>query len=313
MSTHQIEGLTSWHDGAVKQQILDFVAAVSDPHSPYYVQPWKRVAVFDNDGTLWAEQPLYVQLEFACSRVRDLAVLHPEWPQQQPFQAALEHDIPTLLAQGERGMLDLVMATHGNNTTEEFAHIVSTWMETARHPETGRLYTEMVYQPMVELLAYLRKHEFKTYIISGGGVEFMRPWTARVYGIPPEQVIGSSVKTQFEWRGGKPVLVRLPVLEVINDRASKPVLIHRHIGQQPIAAFGNSDGDLEMLQWTTAGHGRRLGLLVHHTDAEREWAYDRQSAMGRLDRALDAAAVNGWLTVDMRRDWETVFPNRAED
>jgi len=300
--------LASWNPGAVKQSILDFVQVVTDAQHPDYVQPSDRIAVFDNDGTLWAEKTLYFQLEFALSRVRELASKHPEWKTIQPFKAVLENDLATVVAGGERALLEIVMATHVGNTPEEFAQIVENWLATARHPQTGRLYTDMVYQPMLELLAYLQAHDFKTYIISAGGIEFMRPWAERVYGIPPEQVIGSSIKTQFEWRDGNPILVRLPEVNFINDKAGKPVAINQHIGRRPIAAFGNSDGDLQMLQWTTAGSGKRLGLLVHHTDAEREWAYDRQSVIGRLDEALDEAQVKGWTVVDMKQDWKTIFP-----
>jgi len=302
--------LASWNVGPAKQNILDFVQAVTDVEGPDFVPPCDRIAVFDNDGTLWAEKPLYFQLEFAFSRVRKLAPNHPEWRTTQPFKAVLDQDISSILAGGEQALLEIVMATHAGNTTDEFARIVEDWLARETHPTTGRHYTDMVYQPMLDLLAYLQAHDFKNYIFSAGGIEFMRPWTARVYGIPPEQVIGSSVKTQFEWRDGEPVLVRLPEVNFINDRAGKPIAIQQHIGRRPIAAFGNSDGDLPMLQWTTAGPGKRLGLLVHHTDAEQEWAYDRQSAIGRLDQALAEAAVQGWTVVDMKRDWNIVFPAR---
>lgn len=300
--------LPSWNDGASKRAIIQFVKDVTAAGGPIFVPPAERIAVFDNDGTLWSEQPIYFQLAFALDRVRVLAPMHPEWKDKQPFKAALQGDLKTALAGGEHALLELVMATHTRNTTEEFLQAVKDWLATAKHPETGRLYTDMVYQPMLELLDYLRAHSFKTYIVSGGGIEFMRPWTERVYGIPPEQVIGSSIKTRFELRDGRPVLVRLPEINFIDDKAGKPVGINQHIGRRPIAAFGNSDGDLQMLQWTTAGSGARLALLVHHTDATREWSYDRKSSIGRLDKALDEAQAKGWTVVDMKRDWKLVFP-----
>lgn len=300
--------LPSWHDGATKQAITRFVEAVTTDGSPTFVPPAERIAVFDNDGTLWAEQPMYVQVQFAIDRAKALAPQHPEWKEKQPFKAAIEGDIKTVLSGGKHALLELMMATHANNTTEEFSQIVTDWLAVARHPKSGRPYTEMVYQPMLELLHYLRTNGFQTYIVSGGGIEFMRTWTERVYGIPPEQVIGSSVKTAFKFREGKTVLMRLPELNFNDDKEGKPVAINQHIGRRPIAAFGNSDGDLQMLQWTTTGKGSRFGLIVHHTDAEREWAYDRKSAVGRLDKALDQAKANGWTVVDMRRDWRKVFP-----
>lgn len=300
--------LPSWNDGASKQAILQFVEAINTPGGPAFVRPSKRIAVFDNDGTLWSEQPMYFQLAFALDRVRALAPQHPEWKDKQPFKAVLEDHLDEILAGGEQALLELVMATHAGMTTEEFAQSVKEWLATARHPNTGRPYTGMVFQPMLELLAYLRGHYFKTYIVSGGGIEFMRPWTEGVYGVPPEQVIGSSIRTKFELRNGNPVLVRLPEINFIDDKAGKPVGINRHIGRRPIAAFGNSDGDLQMLQWTTAGSGTRFGLLVHHTDADREWAYDRDSHIGRLDKALDEAQEKGWTVVDMEKDWKVVYP-----
>ena len=300
--------LSSWVEGATKQSIMRFVKTVTDTSSSDYVPPGERIATFDNDGTLWAEQPMYVQIVFALDRVKALAPEHPQWKTKQPFKAALEGDIKGVLAGGKRALLELMMATHANNTTEEFSKIVTDWLANARHPKTNRLYTEMVYQPMLELLAYLRASDFKTYITSGGGIEFMRPWTEKVYGIPPEQVIGSSIKTKFELRNGQPVLGRLPELNFNDDKEGKPVAINQHIGRRPIAAFGNSDGDLQMLQWTAAGDGERLMLLVHHTDAEREWAYDRDSHIGRLDKALDEAQTKGWVVVDMKKDWKVIFP-----
>jgi len=300
--------LPSWNEGATKQSIMDFVTRVTDPASPNFVPEAQRIATFDNDGTLWAEKPLYFQLFFAIDRVKALAPEHPEWTTQQPFKAVLEDDMEALLDAGEHGLIELVMATHAGMTTEEFEKIVSDWLATATHPTTGRPYTEMVYQPMLEVLDYLRANGFKTFIVSGGGIEFMRPWTEAVYGIPPEQVVGSSIKTVFEVRDGEPVLVRLPELNFIDDKADKPVGINSHIGRRPIAAFGNSDGDFQMLEWTTAGSGVRLGVLIHHTDAEREWAYDRESHIGRLDRGMDEAEARGWIVVSMRTDWSTIFP-----
>jgi len=304
----QTDALPSWNDGAAKKAIVEFVQATTTQGSPKFVPPEARIATFDNDGTLWAEQPMYFQLLFALDRVKTLAPQHPEWKDKEPFASLLKGDVKGALAGGERAMLDIIMATHAGMTTEEFEQIVQEWVATAKHPVTKRPYTEMVYQPMLEVLAYLRANGFKTFIVSGGGIEFMRPWVERVYGVPPEQVIGSSIKTQFEWRDGKPVLVRLPAVNFIDDKTGKPVGINEHIGRRPIAAFGNSDGDLEMLQWTTAGRGARLALLVHHTDAEREWAYDRQSSIGRLDQALDAAQARAWTVVSMKDDWKRIFP-----
>jgi len=300
--------LSSWNEGEAKQAITQFVKDVSTADGSRFVPPAERIAVFDNDGTLWAEQPMYSQLLFALDRVRALTPMHPEWEDKQPFKAVLEGDLETVLAGGEHALLEIVMATHAGNTTEEFSQIVEDWLATAKHPKTGRPYTDMVYQPMLELLAYLRANGFKTYITSGGGIEFMRPWTENVYGIPPEQVIGSSIKTEFELRDGNPVLLRLPEINFVDDKAGKPVAINQHIGRRPIAAFGNSDGDHQMLQWTAAGDGARFALLVHHTDAAREWAYDRESSIGHLDKALDEAQAKGWTVVDMKRDWRIVFP-----
>jgi len=302
------DALPSWNEVASKQAIVAFVERVTAENSADFVRPAERIAVFDNDGTLWSEQPMYFQFAFALDRVRALAPEHPEWATQQPFQGVLENDLASVLAGGEHALIELVMATHAGTTTDEFAAVVEDWLETARHPVTGRRYDEMVYLPMLELLAYLRENGFKTFIVSGGGIEFMRPWTERVYGIPPEQVVGSSIRTTFEIRDGVPVLVRSPEINFIDDKAGKPVGISQHIGRRPIAAFGNSDGDLQMLQWTSAGDGPRFALIVHHTDAEREWAYDRESSIGRLDEALDEAATRGWAVVDMARDWRAIYP-----
>jgi hypothetical protein len=302
------DALPSWNDGAAKQAIVAFVARVTKDGGPDFVPGPERIAVFDNDGTLWSEQPGYVQLAYVIDRVKALASTHPEWKDKQPFKGVLAGDLKAALAGGERAILELVMATHAGMTTEEFEASVTSWLSTAKHPRFGRQYTELVYQPMLELLAYLRASGFKTYVVSGGGVEFVRPWVERVYGMPPEQVVGSSIKVKYESRGDRPVLRRLPEIDFIDDKAGKPVGIHKFIGRRPIAAFGNSDGDLEMLQWTTAGAGPRFGLIVRHTDAEREWAYDRQSHVGRLAKALDEAPRRGWVVVDMKQDWKVVYP-----
>jgi hypothetical protein len=302
------DALPSWNEGASKQSIVDFVTAVTREGSPDFVPTLQRIATFDNDGTLWCEQPMYTQLNFALDRVRAMAPLHPEWKDKQPFKAVLDGDMKALAESGERGLLELILVTHAGMTTDEFSKIVTDWLATARHPRFKRPYTEVVYQPMLEVLFYLRSNGFKTFIVSGGGVEFMRPWSERVYGVPPEQVVGSTIKTKFETRQGRPELFRLPELNFIDDKAGKPVGINQYIGRRPIAAFGNSDGDLEMLQWTTMSGGRRFGLIVHHTDAEREYAYDRKSEFGKLDKALDAAAENKWTVADMKNDWKTIFP-----
>lgn len=300
--------LPSWKEGAARQSILDFVAAVTRQGTSDFVPEPQRIATFDNDGTLWCEQPMYVQLGFALDRVKALAVSHPEWRQQQPFKAVLDNDIATLAKSGEKGLVELVMATHAGMSVADFARIAADWIQTARHPKFNRPYTDLVYVPMLEVLAYLRANGFKTFIVSGGGVEFMRPWTESIYGIPPEQVVGSSIKTEFRVNNGQPSLIRLPQVNFIDDGPGKPVGINGQIGRRPIAAFGNSDGDFQMLQWTTAAtEGRRLGLIVHHTDAEREYAYDRSSHFGRLDKALEAAAANKWTVTSMKDDWKRIF------
>jgi hypothetical protein len=302
--------LASWNDTASKKAIVNFVEKTTRQGSPDFVPPPERIATFDNDGTLWSEQPMYFQLFFALDRVKEMAPQHPEWKNKEPFASLLKGDVEAALAGGDKAILEIVMATHAGVTTTEFEKIVKDWIATARHPRTKRRYTEMIYQPMLELLAYLRANDFKTFIVSGGGIEFMRPWTEAVYGIPPEQVVGSSIKTQFEMRSDGPVLVRLPKINFIDDKEGKPVGINAHIGRRPIAAFGNSDGDLQMLQWTTAGDGARFALLVHHTDADREWAYDRKSHIGKLDKALDEANAKGWTVVDMKKDWKVLFPDQ---
>ena len=299
--------LPSWNGGPAKQAIVKFVTDITTQGAPTFVAPSDRVAVFDNDGTLWSEQPLYFQFMFVLDRIRTMAPQHPEWMDREPFKSILAGDTKTALAGGEKAVAEMVAATHSGMTTDEFAAQVTGWLATARHPRVKRPYTDLVFQPMLELLAYLRDNGFKTYIVSGGGIEFMRPWTQKVYGIPPEQVIGSQGKLEFGMRNGKPVLVKLPQIDLVDDKAGKPIGIHKHIGRRPLAAFGNSDGDLQMLQWTTAGPGPRFALIVHHTDAEREWAYDRKSNIGTLDKAWDEAQAKGWAVVDMKRDWRKVF------
>jgi phosphoglycolate phosphatase-like HAD superfamily hydrolase len=304
----EADPLRSWNDGPAKQAIVEFVSRVTEEGGPDFVPVAERIAVFDNDGTLWAEQPIYFQFAFAMDQVKALAPQHPEWQGTQPFKAALEGDREALAASGEKGLLQIVMASHAGITTDEFQATVEGWLAAARHPTTGRPYTEMAYQPMLELLDYLREAGFKTFIVSGGGVEFMRAFAEEVYGIPPEQVVGSSGVVKLETGpDGRPILVKQAAVEFVDDGPGKPVGINRFIGRRPVMAFGNSDGDLQMLQWTTAGEGSRFGLIVHHTDAEREWAYDRESHIGRLDKALDEAAAKGWTVVDMAEDWNTIF------
>jgi len=300
--------LPSWNDGPSKAAIVEFVGKVTRQGSPDFVPEAERIATFDNDGTLWAEQPVYFQLLFALDRVKAMAPQHPEWKTKEPFASLLKGDVNKALAGGEKAIAEIVMVTHAGMTTTEFEKIVKDWIATARHPKTGKPYTEMVYKPMLELLAYLRANGFKTFIVSGGGIEFMRPWTEKVYGIPPEQVVGSSIKTKFEMRDGKPVLVRLPAIDFIDDKAGKPVGINSHIGRRPIAAFGNSDGDRQMLEWTQGGGGTRLMMLVHHDDAAREWAYGPKSKIGTFSDALAAEAKQqGWTVISMKDDWKRVF------
>ena len=307
--TRAADPLPSWNDGKTKQAILSFVKATTDAASPQFVPPAERVATFDNDGTLWCEQPMYFQLLFALDRVKTLAPQHPEWKGQEPFASLLQGNLNGALAGGEKAVLEVVMATHAGMTTEKFEQIVQDWIATAKHPKTGRRLTEMVYQPMLELLAYLRANGFRTFIVSGGGVEFMRPWTEKVYGIPPEQVVGSSIKTRYEMRAGQPALARLPEINFIDDKAGKPVGINQHIGRRPIAAFGNSDGDQQMLEWTQAGGGARLMMLVHHDDAQREFAYGAESKIGTFSDSLMAEArQHSWIVISIKDDWNRVFP-----
>ena len=281
---------------------------VTNKTSPNFVKSEDRIATFDNDGTLWSEQPYYFQLQFALDRVKEMSADHPEWKDNPLFKAVQDNDIKKVLSFGEHGLIELVMATHAGMTTEEFSQIVKEWINTAKHPKTNKLYKEMVYQPMLELLDYLRANGFKIFIVSGGGIDFMRPWTQEVYGIPAEQVVGSSGKVKFEMREGQPVLIKLPEINFIDDKDTKPVGIHQFIGKRPIAAFGNSDGDLQMLQWTATSEGKRLMVYVHHTDAEREWAYDRDSHIGRLNKGLDEANERSWTVVDMKKDWKIIYP-----
>lgn len=299
--------LPSWNDGPAKQSILDFVRRVTTTGDPQFVKPEERIAVFDNDGTLWTEQPMYFQVAFILDRLKALAPQHPEWNEDPVFSAVLKGDLKPVVAGGLHAVAELVMATHAGMTTDEFSIIVQDWITSARHPKFNRPYTDLIYQPMLELLAYLRANGFKTFIISGGGVEFMRVWAERVYGIPPEQVVGSSIVTKFEMLAGGPVLTRLAQMNFIDDHDGKPVGINMHIGRRPIAAFGNSDGDLQMLQWTAASTGARFGLLVHHTDSVREYAYEA-STFGKLDVALKEAEAQGWTVVDMKQDWNRIYP-----
>ena len=300
--------LPSWNDTAPKKAVIAFVEKVTTDGSPEFVPPARRIATFDNDGTLWAEQPIYFQFQFAIDRVKALALQHPEWRTKEPFSQIITGDTKALLAGGEKSLLTVLAATHSGITSEEFDGTVKDWLRTARHPKTGRPYTRMVYQPMLELLAYLRANNFKTFIVSGGGVEFIRAFAEAACGIPPEQVVGSQGKLRFELRGDRPVLVKLSDIQFVDDQEGKPAGIQTFIGRRPIAAFGNSDGDLQMLQWTAAGPGARFALVVHHTDAAREWAYDRKSHIGQLDKALDEADAKGWTVVSMKDDWKSIYP-----
>jgi phosphoserine phosphatase len=310
VSSVQADPLPSWNDGAAKRSIIEFVAKVTKKGGPDFVQSADRIAVFDNDGTLWAEQPFCFQLQFVMDRVRSLAPQHPDWKEKQPFKAVLENDQKALSASGLQGLDELLMATHAGITTEEFEQIVKNWLATARHPTLKRRYLELAYQPMLELLEYLRQNDFRVFIVSGGGIEFMRTFSEKLYGIPPEQVIGSSIVTRYEVRNGRPVLVREPKLDFFDDKEGKPVAINKFIGRRPIAAFGNSDGDFQMLEWVTASSGARFGLLIHHDDAGREFAYDRDVPAGKLDRGLNEAKMRGWTVVSMKNDWKKVFPSK---
>ncbi|MCB2220142.1 MAG: haloacid dehalogenase-like hydrolase [Bacteroidetes bacterium] len=308
VNTPQQDPLPSWNEGVTKNAIIDFVVSTTDPNSKSFIPENKRIVVFDNDGTLWSEQPLYFQFLFVIDRIKKMAPEHPEWREKQPFKAVLEDDLETVKKSGVPGLLTLTMASHSGMTTDEFKQIVNDWINTAKHPKTGKLYKEMVYQPMLEVLEYLRANGYKTFIVSGGGIDFMRPWTEEVYGIPPEQVIGSSGKYEFRMSNHNPEIVKLPEIDFIDDKEGKPIGIQKFIGRKPVAAFGNSDGDLQMLQWTASGEGKRLMVYIHHTDAEREWAYDRDSHIGHLDKGLDEAQEKGWIIVDMKNDWNRIYP-----
>jgi len=304
--------LPSWNDGPAKAAILSFVEQVTEAGGPHYVPPPERIAVFDNDGTLWAEQPMYFQLIYAFNYVKTLASRNPGWAESRVLRAAMVGDVAEVLRNGQQGVMQVVMASHSGMTVDQLQASVRDWLAEARHPTTGRPYTAMVYQPMLELLTYLRAEGFKTFIVSGGGIDFIRVFAEEVYGIPPEQVIGSSLAAEFVETAEGAVIRKLPELNFVDDKAGKPVAINLHIGRRPIAAFGNSDGDLQMLQYTTSGEGLRFGLIVRHNDAEREWAYDRESTIGRLDTALDAAEEEGWTVVDMEADWRVVYPAEAD-
>lgn len=305
----QTDPLPSWNDGSAKNSIIAFVAKVTTEGGPDFVVPEKRIAVFDNDGTLWAEQPIYFQLAFALDRIKAMAPDHPEWKDTEPFKSVLANDLKGLMASGEKGLLETVAVTHSGITTAEFSALVADWLKTARHPRFDRPYNQLVYQPQLEVLDYLRANGFKTFIVSGGGVEFMRVFAEQAYGIPPEQVVGSSGVVKFELGAdGKPKLIKEPKVEFVDDGPGKPVGINRFIGRQPIFAFGNSDGDQQMLEWTAAASGASFMGIVHHTDAEREWAYDRDSHIGKLDKALDEGTSKGWTIVDMKADWKVIFP-----
>ena len=302
------DGLRSWNNGAAKRAIVEFVGRVTREGGPDFVPAAERIATFDNDGTLWAEKPLPFQALFMVDRVKAMAPQHPEWRSKEPFASVLKGDMAAVAASGEKGIAELMAATHTGMTTDEFSQTVREWITTARHPQSGRLYTEMVYQPMLELLTYLRRNGFKTFIVSGGGVEFMRPWAERVYGIPPEQVVGSSGKLKLEVRDGRPALLKLPEIDLVNDKEGKPVGIQMRIGRRPIAAFGNSDGDLQMLEWAMAGSGARFALFVHHDDAAREFAYDRDDTLQKFSAGWDEALAKGWTVVSMQKDWNAIFP-----
>ena len=302
------DDLPSWTDGPVKQAVVEFVTAATTEGSPGWIAPTDRIATFDNDGTLWAEKPMYFQAMFVMDRVRALAPEHPDWATTQPFKAVLEGDMHALAEAGQKGLMELVAATHSGMTADEFEAIVKDWIATARHPTLDRPYTSAIYAPMVELLAYLRANGFETWIVSGGGIDFMRPWVEGAYGIPPQQVIGSQIAESYQVIDGKPQMVRESGIFFVDDGPGKPVGIHRHIGKRPVLAVGNSDGDYQMLEYVTAADGPRLGLILHHTDAAREFAYDRESHIGKLDKALTDAPEKGWVVIDMARDWKTVFP-----
>jgi phosphoglycolate phosphatase-like HAD superfamily hydrolase len=300
--------LSSWSDGSTKSAILNFISRVTKEGTADFVPPAERIAAFDNDGTLWPEQPTYIQFAFAFDRVKTLVPKHPEWRMTQPFQAVLEGNVKALAALGKRGLSEIITATHSGMTTDLFNSIVAEWLATTKDTRFKRLYTELVYQPMLELLAYLRANDFKNFIVSGAGQDFIRVFAGKTYCVPPEQVVGSTTTTELQVSDASPILLKLPNIESVDEGPGKPVAINKFIGRRPIFAFGNSDGDKEMLEWTAAGDGLRFMGLVHHTDANREWAYDRKSDVGRLDKALDEANAKGWTVVDMKSDWKLIFP-----
>ena len=300
--------LPSWNDGPNKQAIIEFVTKTTDQNQATYIPPARRIATFDNDGTLWSEQPLYFQAIYIFDRIRELAPEHPEWQQKEPYASVLNGDSKSALAGGKQALLEMLMGTHAAVTASEFSESVADWLASARHPDSGKPYTAMVYKPMLELLDYLRDNDFKVFIVSGGGIDFLRVFAEEVYGVPPEQVVGSSLKAKYEIRNGLPVIVKQAEVDFIDDKAGKPVGIHRYIGRRPILAVGNSDGDFEMLEWTSAGEGPSLAMIVHHDDAKREWAYDRESHIGRLVRGLDEGPQRGWKIISMKNDWNLIYP-----
>ncbi|MCQ0111505.1 HAD family hydrolase [Zhouia amylolytica] len=307
-SENAMDPLPSWNDGATKEAVISYVQDVTNINSPNFIDVNDRIATFDNDGTLWSEQPVYFQFFFAIDRVKSLAADHPEWKNEQPFKAVLENNMEDLKKQGMKGLIEIIMTTHAGMTTDEFEAIVKNWIANAEHPVKKRKFTEMVFQPMLELLEYLRANEFKTFIVSGGGIEFMRPWTEQVYGIPKDQVVGSSIQTEYDYNNGNPVIKRLAKIDFIDDKEGKPIGINRFIGKKPVFAAGNSDGDLQMLRWTDANEHKSFQLYIHHTDSIREWAYDRKSHIGTFDKGLDEAQQKGWTLVDMKSDWKVVYP-----
>jgi len=308
----QQDPLPSWNEGATKTAIINYVNDVTNTESNNLIPIPDRIATFDNDGNLWSEQPAYFQLFFAIDRIMVLAPEHPEWKTEQPFKAVLDDDMKELMKYGEHGLIQIVMTTHAGNTTEEFEEIVKDWLATAKHPRFNRPYTDLVYQPMLELLDYLRANDFKTFIVSGGGIEFMRPWVEEVYGIPRDQVIGSSIKTEYDYNNGDPIIKRLPEIDFIDDKEGKPEGINKFIGRKPVFASGNSDGDLQMMRWAASSKYKSYMLYVHHTDSIREWAYDRNSHIGRFDKGLDEAIEKGWTIVDMKNDWKVIYPFEAK-
>jgi phosphoserine phosphatase len=308
ISEAKIDPLPSWNEGQNKQAIISFVEDATNSTSPNFIPVADRIATFDNDGTLWSEQPMYFQLFFALDRVKSMAKDFPEWKNKQPFKAVLENDMSTLMKQGEKGLMEILMTTHVGNTTDEYDSIVTAWSKTAHHPTKKKPYTELVYQPMLELLDYLRANDFKTFIVSGGGIEFMRPWTEEVYGIPKDQIVGSSIQTEYDYNDGNPIIKRLAKIDLIDDKEGKPVGINRYIGRKQVFAAGNSDGDLQMLRWANANTFKTFKLYVHHTDSVREWAYDRASHIGTFDKGLDEANEKGWAVIDMATDWKVIYP-----